>query len=413
VQKLIQSARKAIAEFIEQRDDLIMLLSCGDNDCAVLLKLFRDAEQGNDTDVFLLFADDFVAAEPYVSVIGERLRVEHRIASEAAIEAGKSPFPPIPDVIFDPQQHPSYRLYKAAAYTRSLLPSAGGHRLIWVLCPQKIMDRREYLSLLSPFVPREGVQPWMSGLRLVFRDQPDTVAYAPEIASADRVRPVSFDTSPAAIEASFQAEATDSSLPLDQRLQALLQLALMDTAHSRIEPAVEKYRLLLGHYQEGRDAVMQAVVLNGLGDVSQRAGDLIKARHWYESAVSMAGESKNAAVLSTILRNLANLSFAEGDYNSAEQYFVGLDQLYAHMLSPESKIEALIWCGVCQQQQSKLPEAISSWEAASTLGRSIGLPQLQMQALGLLSRAYGDLGLTEQLVAAQTELKSLQPPEVH
>jgi tetratricopeptide (TPR) repeat protein len=127
----------------------------------------------------------------------------------------------------------------------------------------------------------------------------------------------------------------------------------------------------------------------------------------------MAGESKNAAVLSTILRNLANLSFAEGDYNSAEQYFVGLDQLYAHMLSPESKIEALIWCGVCQQQQSKLPEAISSWEAASTLGRSIGLPQLQMQALGLLSRAYGDLGLTEQLVAAQTELKSLQPPEVH
>lgn len=398
MQKLLADMQNQIARFVEQRDDLVMVCPCTDNDAAILLKLLRDAEQASDTDVYLLFSDDFVAPAPYVSVLAERLREERRIACEELGEQGKPEFPAIPDVVFDAAQNPSYRLYKAISWARSLLPSGAGNRLVWVMCPQKIGDRNGYFDLLSPLLTDRGLQPWMRALRIVVRDQPGA-----SVTGIARARSVPFDAGPQAIENALDNEAQDESLPLDRRMQSLLQLALLDAAHNRTAPAIQKLETLLGHSQAVQDLHMQAVVLNALGDVRQRAGDLEGAQHWYECAVPVAGEAKDGVILLTVVKNLAAVAWTRNQFDVAEQYYDGADKLAAHLLSPEAKIDALLWRGFAQEKQAAYARAVGSWRDAATLAHSIGIPELETNALGHLERVYRQLGMSNEMAAIERE----------
>ena len=96
MRKLIEKIQNGLENFIEQRDNLVMIVSCDDNDAPLVLKIVSDLEQADATDVYLLFADDFVAPDPYVSVTIERLREQHKIANEWLVEQGRKPLPPIP-----------------------------------------------------------------------------------------------------------------------------------------------------------------------------------------------------------------------------------------------------------------------------------------------------------------------------
>ena len=80
---LLDRLRKDFSDFVEQRDDFILISSCSDNDVAVGLKILRDLEQASASDVFLLLSDNFVQPAPFVSVAIERLREDHRLASAA------------------------------------------------------------------------------------------------------------------------------------------------------------------------------------------------------------------------------------------------------------------------------------------------------------------------------------------
>src|SRR5215207_8480210 len=111
MQRLVDGLRGRMEGFVEQRDDLLLLLGCSDDDAALAAKVISDAEQANGTDVFLIFTDDFVLADPYVAVLGERLREEHRVACAALREEGREPLPPPPPALFDETQPPSSRLY--------------------------------------------------------------------------------------------------------------------------------------------------------------------------------------------------------------------------------------------------------------------------------------------------------------
>src|SRR6266705_2977485 len=115
----------------------------------MLLQTLRDIEDASASDVFLLFADDFVSADPFTSIVVERLREEHRMACAAAVEQNRAPLPPLPGALFDLSQPASRRLEDALRFARSLLPPRGGHRLVWAMMPQHIHDRQDYLRLVS------------------------------------------------------------------------------------------------------------------------------------------------------------------------------------------------------------------------------------------------------------------------
>jgi Tfp pilus assembly protein PilF len=407
MQGLVERTRAQLRGFIEQRDDLMAVVPCQDSDTAILLKLFRDIEESTDTDVLLLFGDDFVEPGAYVSVAVERLAEQHRIACDYAVEQGFEPLPPMPDELFDDSVQPGRRLFDAVVYARTLVPKGGGNRLVWLMCPAHIADRDEYLRLVRVFLPDQGVEPWMAGLRLVFRDEVDTPQWAPDIVECPRVRLMDVDFSPESIERALEEDAENEELPDAERMHALLSLAVMDGAHGRLSEATSKYEVLLGYYQHTNNPSMQAFVINAFGDLCRAAGDIRKAEHWYECAVVPATDSKDAVVLAAVTKNLGELAFEQQRYDEAEEYFDGLDQLAAHMLQPETKASALEWRGLSLEQLGRPHEAADVWEAAATLCRNIGMPQLLRANLEHLERVYHRTNRPGHLRDVQAELSTL------
>jgi tetratricopeptide (TPR) repeat protein len=407
MRKLFEKLHKDIYRFIEQRDDLLMVASCSDNDIGFVLQTLRDIEQASATDIFLLFADDFTQADPFVSVTVERLREQHRIVCEALAEKGKQPLPPFPSNMSDDSKAPALRLREAICFARSLVPREGGHRLAWAMFPQRISDRREYLQLVESFVPSDGVKPWMAGIRLVFRDEPGTAEYSPELASAPRVRMMNLDLGPAALEASTREDAEDKELPEEERMQALLSLAVLDYAHNRTNDAITKYNHLLAYYQRTENQTMQAFIINAFGDIYHRNGDLSQAQHWYECAVPPAATAKDPLILATVARNLGDVSYQLGAYREAEEYYDGVDKLSTVTLDAGSKIRALEWRGLSQEQQGKHDSAIQSWEAAALLSRKMNFPAFLKENLEHLVRGYRRLG-NDKSSSVVAELSRLQ-----
>lgn len=405
---LLDRLRKDFADFVEQRDDLILISSCSDNDVAVGLKILRDLEQASASDVFLLFSDKFGQPAPFVSVAVERLREDHRLASAALVEEGRDPLPAFPVSLGDPGRPPAQRLIEAMTFARSLLPRKGGHRLVWVTFPLEIKDRREYLRFVSELVPWSGVKPWMRGLRLIFRDLPATGQLAPALAGGPRVRLVSFDFGPEAAAGSFEQDARNEELPEDERMQSLLMSAGLDYAHNRTESAVAKYKLLLGYYEKTDNALMQAFVLNALGEMAHRADDLEKAQRWFECALVPAEKAKEPVLLTTLGRNLGDIAFKQARYSEAEQYYDNVDKLASHMLDPETKIRALESRGLCQERQGAFDRAVGSWEAAAHLSRKIELTEFLRRNLEHLARVYRRFGMTDRLPQLEAELAAAE-----
>jgi tetratricopeptide (TPR) repeat protein len=278
--------------------------------------------------------------------------------------------------------------------------------------PQQISDRREYLRLVASFVPWEGVKPWMAGIRLLFRDQTSTAEYALGLAGAPRVRLINVDIGPAAMEASTREDVEDEELPDEDRMQALLSLALLDYAHNRTNDAITKYNQLLGYYQRTENQLMQAFIIKAFGDVFHRQGVLDKAQHWYECAVPPAAAAKDPLILAALTGNLGDVSYKLGQYAEAEHYYDGVDKLSAVTLDSGSKIRALEWRGLSQERQGKHNEAIESWEGAALLSRKIDLPALLRENLEHLNRAYRKLGRNDKASSVEAELKGIQSQEV-
>lgn len=409
---LLDTARKGLADFIGQRDDLLMVAACTADDLPVALKLLRDIEQATETDVFFLTVDDFVSPASFVSVAVDRFKEEHRIACEALAAEGLPPFPPMPEALFDARRPPADRLRETISFARSLVPREGGHRLVWAMFPQQIDDRLAYLSFVSSFVPRDGVKPWMRGVRLIFRDEAEAGPRAPLFAGAPRVRVTRMDFGPEAMAASLEQEAGDEDLPAEQRMQSLFALAALDTSHNRIEEALAKYKLLLGYYQQSENQLMQALVMNGLGDVYQRNSDLARAQRWYECAITPALAAQVPVVLATLTKSLGDVSYKLERYADAEQYYDNWDKLAGYTLDAESKARALEWRGLSQERQGAYVRAAKSWEAAATLSRSTEMPTFLKTSLGHLCRVYAQLRRRDKLAAVEAELKGLDAEEV-
>jgi tetratricopeptide (TPR) repeat protein len=411
MQQLFARYRQELSDFIEQRDDLLFISVCSVNDAAFALQTLRDIEQASSSDLFLLFANEFKSPGEFVTAALEHLREERRLACEALAEEGREPLPPFPEALMNDEAPPADRLRGAIEYARSLAPPEGGHRLVWAMVPLKIDDRQAYLQLVSSLVPWRGVKPWMAGVRLIFRADPNFAQVAPELAEAPRARLRRTDFGAGAITREMEKEAYDEDLPMEQRMQALLSLAYTDYAENRAEDAEEKFNTLLSYGQETKNLQLQAVAINGLGDVARRRGDLDQAQHWYECALIPVAEAKQPHILATVVKNLADMAYGRERYADAEQYFDGLDKLSAHLLDPEGKATALEWRGLSQERQGKHEQAIESWETAATLCRNIGLPEQLRMNLRRLAPVYQRLRMREKLAALQTELRELETQE--
>lgn len=408
MQRLIEPIQRELQGFVDQRDDALMVISGADADAAIVLQILRALEQASEDDVYVLLGDPFADAAGWVKICVARLQQELAAANKwLEDEEGDQPLPPLPPEVLDEARPAEDRLFSAMTFVRSLVPLDGGRRLVWVMAPYAIEDRAAYLNLLGPFFPTEEVRPWMrQGIRVVVRDEAGSTLRAP------RTRLLPVDLGPEAMERALEEEAMDEAVPIEERMLALMMMAMQDYAHGRKDDALAKNDLLLGHYQGVEDRPMQAMVMNNIGDIHRKEGDLPQAQTWYESAVPEATAGDNPVIFHTVVKNLADVVYERGDYPMAEECYTGADQLAGALCDPEAKARALEGQGLSREQQGQLEGAAESWEGAASLCRAMGdMDPLLRPNLEHLARVYGRLDEEKKASAIRHELEALGQQE--
>ncbi len=407
MRKLFDSLTDRLRAFIEQRDDLTLVVCCPETEAAYVLKSLEAIEQADGCDIHWMFAEPFADPKSYVAAIVTSFEAVHTVVCQQLIKQGDGPWPPLSEVIRSESTPPVMRLRALMIYARSLLPGLEGHLLVWGLFPSTIGDVSAYGHFLEELVRHELPAPWCRNMRILVRDDPANPALKTMLSRSPRVAWYEPDLSQAAMAASLEDETNDESLPLTSRMQSLTVLAGLDFAHRRYTDALAKYRLAYRFYSGTGDNVMAALALNGIGEVHQRTGEPAQARRYFESALTPAIEAKSNAMLLNITLNLANQHLASEEWSKAAEYYDGAEKLATAQLIPQVKIQALENRGCCLAHLGNPTGAETCWVEAATLARGIEEKELLRSVLQRLKGHYKSASGSERLREVETELSSL------
>lgn len=402
MRKIFDQLMATFREFLHQRDDLLLLVPCEDSDVALLLKALRDLDRESSADLFLLFAEDFQGADAFLTTTVQRMQEELRLTNDAVGPEGAQ-LPPLPTDFLDGKISPTARLEAGLGYARSLINPRKGEHFLWGMGPSKIDTPESYLTLLAQLTPRPEIKPWMRGARIVARVPVDFQLADSPLAKAKRVRVKPFTIPEHAHEDELLSAADNPKTPLGDRMQAEVQLAYLDYAHSRFEKAIERFLRALAFFQWAEIPVMEGLVISGLGDIARRQGNLKEAEHWYVCATVPAASSGNPLLLSTIIQNLAVIAFQQKRYAEAEERYSELVILKRSMIDEDGLVEALEWQGLSQERQHACDRAIECWEEAALICKTFEMKQRLNPLLSHLRRAYQTLEMREQLEAFDSE----------
>lgn len=407
MQKIFEQITRETEIFIEQRKNLVMVMSCTDDEAGLVMKVIQDVEKAETADVYLFFGDNFTELDAYVEETIEQLYLQHQFANDIAAQKElpllSEPSAELKDLSLSPLQ----RLGKAMIFTRTLIPEIGQHNIIWVLFPQIISDRKSWHDLISSFSPKSGIQDGMQGLRIIFRDLPETLEFSPSLEKLTRVQFNQTSMNDEAIGNSLDQTIHDESIADEDRFGAMLQKAMIDSAHGRTEQAYDAFKYILGYYQHTNNHTLQAVTINAVGDMFQRQNKLGKAIHVYETAIEPASKSQSGMVLGNVVSNLAETEYKQGNFQQAEQYYGQSEDLASKMLYADGKIKALNQQADCAIQQNTWDRAIIYWETAADFCRDGEYQEDLKIELEKLIGAHEHL-TDDKLSLYQNELQGLQ-----
>jgi tetratricopeptide (TPR) repeat protein len=408
MRRLFEQIRKRVGDFLEQRDDVLLVVRCGDSDVPFLFKLLQELDESDGSDLFWLFNDEQKRADEYVGTVVQRFEERHRMVCDGLAKNGRPPWPPLPDAARKVGSPPAARARALIEFSRSLLPSGPDFRVVWAFLPLKLGDPAGQGTLFEELLRTNGPAPWYHHVRIVAREDPARPALKERLAKTPRVAWYEPEMGIAAQEKSLEEDVTDQALPVPQRMQSLLLLAGTDYAHRRYADALKKYDVLLSYYQRVGNRAMVALVLNGMGEVHQRSGNPRKAKVHYESALSPAIQSSSQPVLLNVTLNLANLALSEKNWKDGESYYDSAEKLATAQLNAPTKIHCLENRGICLEKLEKPKEATESWEAGATLAKATEEKDFQKRILERLKVVYDRFGQRQKLAEVDRELVALR-----
>ncbi|MGK3988992.1 hypothetical protein WME99_38465 [Sorangium sp. So ce136] len=404
----LDELKATLDEFVDQREHLLLVVSCADPEMSYVLKTLEGMDDTAPSDIFLVFGETFTDAAQYASAIMKNLRVQMEIARAPRAAQGEGPFPPLPAVCDDVAAAPGARLRAAIDHVSSLVPAQGGHRVIWGFLPLQIADQEGYARLVGEFVPARGPEPWMRGLRVIARDDRAAPFLFPPLrkSKAPGVLLYELDMSPAALNDALVKEAGDRSLPVADRMQALLQLAGLDYAYRRYPQALEKYGALYRYYAAHDAPVMQAVTLLGVGDVLRQMGDVKEARVKYHQGLALVMSTQALPVLLNLTYAIGDTSLELKDYRDAEGFFGLAGQVAGKLMNPFVKADALEKQGIARYRTGDATGAVLVWKEAAALSKTFAYHERHRSVLESLIAAYKGMYMEDERRACEAELRT-------
>lgn len=409
MRKLFDSITNRLKGFVDQRDNVAMVVSCRDADGITILKLLEGIDEASTSEMYWMYPGDFVEARSYVNAVVKDFATKHEGVRLALENKKMSPWPAIPPQVLDELLYPVQRLRELMIFSRSLLPELEGGLVVWVLFPLKIGDASGYAQLIRELLQHQYPFPWFHHMRVIIRDDLAHPVFPAALAGMPRVDYYTLDLSDQAMDNALEDEAADTGLPLTDRIQAMFLSAQRDYAFGRFDEALKKHQVVLRYHANIGNAPMVALVLNSAGEIHQRAGRPDKASQCFEAALepACAGQSPPVPVLCNVLLNLANLRLAQKRFAEAEVYYGATENLATVLRNPPTKLQSVENLGYCQYMQGKADDAIQNWQRGANIASQLDQRDLQKSLLARLRQHYANTRQTAAVREIDAQLAAL------
>jgi tetratricopeptide (TPR) repeat protein len=410
MRRKLQELTDTVAEFVDQGDNLTLVLGTDDASMPLVVKTIEGLDQQNDSDLFLLFPDDAGPPDAYLSAIATRLEAQLMVANDLRKEKGEPAWPGLPVACHDVREPPAARLRAAIEHVRGLMPPDGDHRLVWALLPLAIKDQVGYAQIVGQLIPRTTIEPWMRGTRFLVRDEREPPFLIPALKKrqAQGVLVYRPDFSAAAVEAELNKDALDPEAPVPERMQALMQLAGLDYAHQRFPEAIEKYGILFAYYREHDAKEMQGICLQGIGDILRRSGKPVEAKTRYQQGLAICAESPAVVVTMNLCVAAGDVSLELRQLPDAAGYFELAEQIATKIINPFVKADCMEKRGQVLELQNDPGGAVRLWRDCAGLCRQFEYRHRLVSVLERMRAWFKKAAMRKELREVETELDGLR-----
>jgi tetratricopeptide (TPR) repeat protein len=358
--------RETLTEFAQQDEFPMLVVGCRSEELPYVSKFLQDLEQSLPSHLVSVFGQDFIEPGAWLDAIVAAIRTQLDFAAPSRAERGEPPFPPLPLELCDQRSPAPQRLLALLRYLPTLLPNQHDYRVVVGLLPLRCPDPNAFAELLAHAVPHPEIPAHMTALRLVVWDDFQIARLRTGIATWPAVHVLAYseDFSTPALTDALGKDAANRSLPLDERMGALTQLAALDFAYKRYPAALDKYAVLHEHYFQTKQPELQALALLGAGDTLHAAGDSAMAKTRLQQGIALGIQHNSLPVLVCLLSSVAKVCMALGHHEEAESYADSGTKVAAAAINPFAYCDFFAQRGDAQVARSKLREAVESYNKA-------------------------------------------------
>ena len=407
MRKRIDELKQTLHGFIDQSDDLVLVISARDSDMPLCHKVIEGVDLEQPADIVLRFGHEARGAVPYVD--GVMASVDAQIEGVNAVRGneGLTPWPKLPPACHDVRQSVDQRVKAAMQHVRGLFPRDEDHRVLWCFLPSAITDTAGYATLIGRLLPRDGIQPWMHSQRIVARDDRDKPFLVPHLHEQKIEGTLVFhaDFSTEAMLDGMADEVKDPETPEPERMQKLLVLAAVDFGYKRYGQAVEKYGICYEWFEKNAQPVQQGVCLGGVGDVLFATGRVAEAKQRYQQGLAHAAPQGvgGLPVVMLLAAKAGDACMARKEYREAADYFDMASQVAGKLLSLEFKCDQMEKLGLARAANRDTGGAVTIWEQAIGICKEGEYFIRWRSILANMAAFYGDLGIDQKQREAQRE----------
>ena len=247
-------------------------------------------------------------------------------------------------------------------------------------------------------------------MRLIVRDDKAAPALIPALRRMKNAEVLIYepDLSPPALMDAMAREVTDPALPQATRMQMLTELASLDYAYGRFEEAISKYEVLYDYYRVHNVPIMQAFVLQGVGDVLRRLGKIPLARERYGQGLTLAITTQGMPLIMSLAFAVGETSLQLQQFKDAEDHLVIARKLAANLSNRPSEADALEKIGDARLGQKLPGEAMAAWRDAAQVCRKAGYRERLVSVLEKMSKTFASARMTGDARACENELAAVR-----
>ncbi len=409
MKKILERLRDDFSWYVDQREHMMMVLDCTDVEVAYVLKILEQVEGTHVGDMFLGFVHEATDAESYVQAVVDNVEVQRAAVNMSREEEGLPPWAPLPPACKDPRLTPSRQIQELLLYLRSCLPD-GDHHIVLSLLPTKMRDREGYARVVSGLFPREGLEPWMAGVRIFVRDDRRRPFLLPQLAREPLDMVLIYDQldldTPALTKA-LEDTAMSPATPEPERMMALVQIAALDFSYQRYDESYNKWGVLFAYYSKEKNPPMQALAMCGAADVLRQVGKLPEAKQRYQQGLAIGASLETLPVMLNLLLGVGEVCLRQHEWEEGEGYLDLAGQIAGKTLQTFTLCDVLERRGIALRALGRTADARGLWRASVDLSREVQHYERAISVLGHLVALFDEARMRDEKQAHEEELRQV------